>query len=114
MQAVGWPTHLDLMQTAVSSDKSPPSITPLLSDEPLFVIEARKSGVNFNLRDWWVYRELLYFLIWRDVKIRYKQTLLGAAWAILQPLLTMLIFTIIFARVAKIDSNGIPYPLFSY
>jgi lipopolysaccharide transport system permease protein len=102
------------MQTAVSSDKLPSSPTPQSSDEPLFVIEARKSGVNFNLRDWWVYRELLYFLIWRDVKIRYKQTLLGAAWAIIQPLLTMLIFTLIFARVAKIGSNGIPYPVFAF
>lgn len=102
------------MQTAVSSDKLPPSPTPQSPDEPLFVIEARRSGVTFNLRDWWVYRELLYFLIWRDVKIRYKQTLLGAAWAIIQPLLTMMIFTFIFSKVAKIDSNGIPYPLFAY
>lgn len=102
------------MQTAVSSDKLPPSPTPQLPDEPLFVIEARKSGVNFNLRDWWVYRELLYFLIWRDVKVRYKQTLIGAAWAIIQPLLTMVIFTLIFGKVAKIDSNGIPYPVFAF
>jgi lipopolysaccharide transport system permease protein len=102
------------MQTVVSSDKLPPPPTPQLPDAPLFVIEARKSGVKFNLRDWWLYRELLYFLIWRDVKIRYKQTLLGASWAIIQPLLTMLIFTLIFGRVAKIDSNGIPYPVFAY
>jgi lipopolysaccharide transport system permease protein len=102
------------MQTAVSSDKLATSPTPSSSDEPLYVIEARKSGVNFNLRDWWAYRELLYFLIWRDVKVRYKQTLIGAAWAIIQPLLTMVIFTLIFGMVAKIDSNGIPYPLFAY
>jgi lipopolysaccharide transport system permease protein len=102
------------MQTAVSSDKLPPPPKPQSPDAPLFVIEARKSGIKFNLRDWWLYRELLYFLIWRDVKIRYKQTLLGATWAIIQPLLTMLIFTLIFARVAKIDSNGIPYPVFAY
>jgi homopolymeric O-antigen transport system permease protein len=102
------------MQTVVSADQLPPSPTPESPNEPLFVIEARKSGVNFNLRDWWVYRELLYFLIWRDVKVRYKQTVLGAAWAIIQPLLTMIIFTIIFGKVAKIDSNGIPYPLFAY
>ena len=85
-----------------------------LPEEPLVVIEANEAWVAVNLRDLWTYRELLYFLIWRDVKIRYKQTLLGAAWAILQPLLTMLIFTLIFSEVAKIDSNGIPYPVFAY
>src|SRR5882762_1900554 len=88
--------------------------TPQLPDEPLFVVEARKSGIKFNLKDWWTYRELLYFLVWRDVKIRYKQTLLGAAWAIIQPLFTMLIFTLIFGRVAQVGSEGIPYPIFAY
>lgn len=67
-----------------------------------------------HLQNLWAYRELLYFLVWRDVKIRYKQTLLGAAWAIVQPLLTMLVFTLIFSTVANIDSNGIPYPVFAY
>lgn len=67
-----------------------------------------------DVRDLWAHRELLYFLIWRDVKIKYKQTLLGAAWAIIQPLFTMLIFTLIFSKVARIDSNGIPYPIFAY
>lgn len=100
------------MQTVISSEESPPSHAPQLPDEPLFVVEARKS-FDFALKDWWTYRELLYFLIWRDVKIRYKQTLLGAAWAIIQPLLTMLIFTFIFGRVARIDSQGIPYPVFA-
>jgi lipopolysaccharide transport system permease protein len=85
-----------------------------LPEEPTIVIEASNSPVAFNIRALWAYRELLYFLAWRDVKVRYKQTLLGAAWAILQPLLTMLIFTFIFSRVAKIDSNGIPYPIFAY
>src|SRR5205809_2717522 len=75
---------------------------------------APTKGVALKLGELWEYRELLYFLIWRDVKIRYKQTLLGAAWAIIQPLLTMLIFTLIFSEVAKIDSNGIPYPVFAY
>ncbi|MBA3514944.1 MAG: ABC transporter permease [Pyrinomonadaceae bacterium] len=102
------------MQTAVSSDNLATTHTLQLPDEPLFVVEAHKSGIHLTLKDWWAYRELLYFLIWRDVKIRYKQTLLGAAWAIIQPLLTMLIFTLIFSRVAKIDSNGIPYPVFAY
>jgi lipopolysaccharide transport system permease protein len=99
------------MNTAVSSENIP---SPRLPDEPLFVVEARGSGVGLNLKELWAHRELLYFMVWRDVKIRYKQTLLGAAWAILQPLLTMLIFTLIFSKVAKIDSDGIPYPVFAY
>ena len=87
---------------------------PSLPEEPTIVIEASNSPAALRPRDLWAYRELLYFLAWRDVKVRYKQTFLGAAWAILQPLLTMLIFSFIFGRVAKIDSNGIPYPIFAY
>jgi lipopolysaccharide transport system permease protein len=102
------------MSSPASSEELPSLRTPKLPDEPLFVVEARKSGLKFHLKDWWTYRELLYFLIWRDVKIRYKQTLLGGTWAIIQPLLTMLIFTFIFGRVARIDSEGIPYPVFAY
>lgn len=67
-----------------------------------------------KLAELWEYRELLFFLIWRDVKIRYKQTLLGVAWAVLQPLLTMLVFTLFFGRLAGIPSDGVPYPLFAY
>lgn len=77
-------------------------------------IEPPKSWVSLRLRDLWQYRELLYFLTWRDVKVRYKQTLLGTAWAILQPLLTMLIFTLLFGGLAGIKSEGIPYPIFAY
>src|SRR5437899_519181 len=78
------------------------------------VIEPTKGCVPLNLRDIWTYRELLYFLVWRDVKVRYKQTLLGAAWAIIQPLFAMLIFTLFFGRLAGIKSDGVPYPLFAY
>ena len=67
-----------------------------------------------NLAELWEYRELLFFFVWRDVKVRYKQTALGATWAILQPLLTMLIFTIFFGGLAKVGSDGLPYPIFSY
>lgn len=70
--------------------------------------------VSLRLREFWEYHELLYFLIWRDVKVRYKQTVLGAGWAIIQPLFTMLVFTIFFGRLAKIPSDGLPYPVFSY
>ena len=64
--------------------------------------------------DFWRYRELLYFLAWRDVKVRYKQAALGASWAVIQPLLTMIIFTLFFGRLAGVGSDGIPYPLFSF
>lgn len=77
-------------------------------------IEAVKGWGRLTLSDLWNYRELLYFFVWRDVKVRYKQTALGVAWAILQPLFSMLVFTIFFGRLAKISSNGIPYALFSY
>jgi lipopolysaccharide transport system permease protein len=91
-----------------------PSGSPPLPDNPVVTIEPTKSWVALRLGDLWQYRELLYFLIWRDVKVRYKQTLLGAAWAILQPLLTMVIFTLLFGRLAGIKSDGIPYPIFAY
>jgi len=84
------------------------------SDKPHVTIAPRSSWVSLNLADLWAYRELLYFLTWRDVKVRYKQTALGAAWAILQPLLMMVIFSFLFGRVAGMPSDGIPYPLFAY
>jgi len=77
-------------------------------------IEPSKGWISLGLKDLWHYRELLYFLAWRDIKVRYKQTALGAAWAIIQPLFTMLVFTLFFGRLAKVPSDGIPYPLFSY
>src|SRR5678810_4239 len=66
------------------------------------------------IRELWNYRELIYFLTWRDVKVRYKQTALGAMWAILQPFLTMLVFSVFFGRLAKVPSDGVPYPLFAF
>jgi lipopolysaccharide transport system permease protein len=84
-----------------------------LPDEPLVVIQPSRRWVALNLRDLWTYRDLLYFLTWRDVKVRYKQTALGAAWAIIQPLFTMLIFWLFFGRLAGMPSDGIPYPLFA-
>jgi lipopolysaccharide transport system permease protein len=78
------------------------------------VIEPSRSWVPLQLGDLWAYRELLYFLVWRDVKVRYKQTFLGAAWAILQPLLTMVVFSVFFGRLARMPSDGIPYPIFAF
>ncbi len=77
-------------------------------------IEPLRGWVPLKLRELWEYRELLYFLAWRDVKVRYTQTALGAAWAIIQPLFTMIVFSLFFGRLAKIPSDGIPYPIFSY
>jgi ABC-type polysaccharide/polyol phosphate export systems, permease component len=85
-----------------------------LPEEPLIRMRPGKKWAALNLRDIWTYRELLYFLTCRDVKVRYKQTLLGAAWAILQPLFTMLIFTLFFGKLAGVPSDDIAYPLFAY
>jgi len=90
------------------------STPPLLPAEPLVKIRPRTSWVALDLADLWSYRELLYFLTWRDIKVRYKQTALGAAWAILQPLFLMLIFTLFFGRVAGLAPGGGPYPLFAF
>jgi lipopolysaccharide transport system permease protein len=85
-----------------------------LPDKPLLKLRPRQSLAALDLHSLWAYRELLYFLIWRDVKVRYKQTVLGVAWAILQPLILIVIFSILFGRVAGMPSDGIPYPLFAY
>lgn len=77
-------------------------------------IGASRGWVGLNLGELWLHRELLYFLVWRDIKIRYKQTLLGATWAIIQPLLAMVVFSLFFGRLAGIPSDGVPYPLFSF
>jgi len=84
-----------------------------LPGEPLVVIQPSKTWSLLSFKDIWAYRELLFFLTWRDVKVRYKQTALGATWAILQPLFMMIIFTIFFGRLAGVGSSGIPYPLFA-
>jgi lipopolysaccharide transport system permease protein len=85
-----------------------------MSELPMIQIRPTKGWAALNLRDLWLYRELIYFLTWRDIKVRYKQAVLGIAWAILQPILTMIIFSFIFGNLAKLPSDGIPYPLFSF
>jgi lipopolysaccharide transport system permease protein len=81
---------------------------------PIIRIEPSRGWISLRLDELWEYRELLYFLAWRDIKIRYKQTALGAAWAIIQPFFTMVIFSIFFGRLAGIPSDGVPYPIFSF
>jgi lipopolysaccharide transport system permease protein len=89
---------------ALDADISPPTV----------LIKPTRGWTSLRLGDVWKYRELLYFLVWRDVKVRYKQTALGAAWAVLQPTLTMVVFTLLFGRLANIGSDGLPYPIFAY
>jgi lipopolysaccharide transport system permease protein len=85
-----------------------------LADISVIRIEPSRGWVSVKLSELWTYRELLYFLVWRDVKVRYKQTVIGIGWTILQPLTTMLIFTMIFGNFAKVPSDGVPYPVFVY
>jgi lipopolysaccharide transport system permease protein len=81
---------------------------------PVIRIEPSRGWVSLRLHELWEFRELLYFLAWRDIKVRYKQTALGVAWAIIQPFFTMVIFSIFFGKLGRIPSDGIPYPLFAY
>lgn len=91
--------------TRATHDETVPSI---------LVIEPTRGAVALRLRELWAFRELLYFLTWRDIKVRYKQTVLGAMWAVIQPFFTMVVFSLFFGRLAKVPSDGIPYPIFSY
>src|SRR5574338_541015 len=92
-----------------------PAMTEIARHEPATIFIKPSTGLTaLNLRDLWTYRELVFFMIWRDIKVRYKQTLLGAAWAIIPPLMTMIIFNFLFNNVAKVPTDGIPYPIFSY
>lgn len=100
------------MQTAAASHSSPGNFEAVSSQT--IWIDAKPAGFYEGLKGLWHYRELLYFLAWRDVKLRYKQTLLGAAWAVIQPLFAMLLFTFFFGRLAHLPSDNIPYPLFAY
>src|SRR5438270_9013589 len=94
--------------------KIPSTGTNQIADPgPEFLIESEQSGVRLNLAELWRYRELLYFLTLRDIKVRYKQTLLGITWVLIQPLLTMLIFTLVFNRFVHVDTGAMPYPLFA-
>lgn len=81
---------------------------------PTLMIRPSHGWASLGLKELWDYRELLYFLIWRDIKVRYKQTVLGAAWAIIQPVFMMVVFSLFFGRLAKVPSDGIPYPVFTY
>src|SRR5215475_6298924 len=98
---------------ALDSAVNPQQITDA-TDGPVISIGPTHDRLALQLHQLWPYRELLYFLTWRDVKVRYKQTLIGSAWAIIQPLLTMIVFTLVFGRLANVPSDGAPYPVFSF
>jgi len=90
-------------------------MTEIAKHEPTTIyIKPSRGLAALNLRDLWIYRELIFFMVWRDVKVKYKQTLLGMAWAVVQPVMTMLVFTIVFDRVANLPTDGIPYEVFSF
>src|SRR6476660_3718507 len=91
---------------------TPATARPLAPSRAPLVLTPVSAWFDLGLGDLWRYRELLFFLTWRDVKVRYKQTVLGIAWAALQPLLTMAIFTVVFGAIARLPSGGVPYPLF--
>lgn len=85
-----------------------------MTTKPVIIVQPSTGFLSVDLRALWHYRELLLFLVWRDIKVRYKQTILGGAWAVFQPLMTMLIFTLVFGKFANIPSNGQPYSIFVY
>jgi homopolymeric O-antigen transport system permease protein len=95
------------------SDELPARRAATEAQGAVLVIEPPEARPRLDLRELWTYRGLIYFLVWRDLKVRYAQTVLGAGWAIVQPVLTMLIFTVIFGRFAGVPSDGVPYPVFS-
>ncbi|UCC50450.1 MAG: ABC transporter permease [Anaerolineaceae bacterium] len=105
----------DVREEKVAKRAPAPSDGSLLvADLPVTHIRSSRGWISLNLRDLWEYRELSYFLTWRDIKVRYKQTVLGAAWAVIQPLFTMLIFSLFFGMLASVPSDGVPYPVFTY
>jgi lipopolysaccharide transport system permease protein len=99
-------------QAARPAEPNPSAAEPY--EPPTIVIRPSQGWVGLKLRELWTYRELLYFLVWRDVKVRYKQTVLGASWAIIQPVLTMVVFTLFFGGQAGLHPADVPYPLFSF
>lgn len=91
-----------------------PERSPGAAEPRVTIVRPTKGAARVGLRELWEFRELLYYLVWRSIKVRYKQTVLGASWAVLQPLLTMLVLSVFLGRFARVPSNGIPYPLFAY
>lgn len=96
---------------AVDAPSAQPSPELAFDALPITVVKPSRGWISLNIGELWRYRELLYFLVWRDIKVRYKQTVVGTLWVVLQPFLTMLIFSLIFGRIARLPSGGLPYPV---
>ena len=108
------PPRISTLEGPTSLPGADVAVATELPLKPILTIESARGWTSLDLRDLWAHRDLFYFLVWRDVKVRYKQTALGVAWAVLQPLLTMVVFTAIFGRLAGVPSDGEPYPIFVY
>lgn len=105
------------MATLSQGPSAPPvasSSAPSEKAERIIRIESKKGWISLKLKELWEYKELLYFLIWRDIRVRYKQTALGAAWAVIQPVFTMIVFSVVFGKLAGLPTDGPPYPLFAF
>lgn len=111
-------TTASLKSTSETADAVPPLDPHLrrrsLPEKPLVTIKANSPWQIFSLKDLWAYRELLYFLVWRDLKVRYKQAVLGVAWVVFQPILMTIIFSVVLGRLAQVPSDNVPYLLFAY
>lgn len=105
---------MDSQERAVTQVRQSVSVPAVPAQQQHIRIAPSRGWVSLRLGELWEYRELLYFLVWRDIKVRYKQTALGAAWAIIQPFFTMVVFSLFFGKLAQVPSDGIPYPIFSY
>lgn len=103
-----------ITKEAITKPNAVPSTLTKSDEVPITRIQPSKGWISLGLRELWQYRELLYFFVWRDIKVRYKQTILGAAWAVIQPFFTMIVFSLFFGRLAKVPSDDLPYPIFSY
>lgn len=107
-------SQAEALATGVDGESTIQAPTPQEASGPVYRVSASGERAKLDLLEMWEHRELLYFLIWRDIKVRYKQTLIGAGWAIIQPLVNMLVFSLFFGEIARMPSNGIPYPVFSF
>jgi lipopolysaccharide transport system permease protein len=106
-------TSINIEPPEINTSASKEVVSSHLPDKPVVVIE-RRTWLGLDLQELWAYRELLYFFMWRDVKVRYKQTVLGVLWVVLQPLMMMLVFAFLFGKTVGIRSDGVSYPLFAY
>src|SRR5438128_807630 len=107
-------TQTEALPTPLTTPAGPAPVPGTPAEQPESVIRPASGWQLVNVRELWQFRELMYFLVWRDVKVRYKQTVLGVAWAVLQPAMMMVVFTVFFGRMAHVEHGDTPYPVFVY